>query len=93
MLRLKLVQILIDKRTGGWVLALNALDPNREADFLCRRGEDVWVSEISLAPNPDVTLPKNCKDGCLYVQPKGKGPVIPVDCLDELYFITQEEDD
>jgi len=87
---LMLVRIIIDKTTGTWYQTIRSLPA--DGDFLCRRGQSVWTSYIQVEKNP-CTLPRNCREGCMYVQPKWNEPVIPVDQLDEIYYICQEPPD
>ena len=96
-----LVRILVDK-TGVWYQTIDALldDYQKEqgwrheedGHFLCRQGSRIWVSDIHVT-DPADTLSRNCPEGCMYVYPKSSGwPVIPVNELDELYYITRPKD-
>lgn len=89
---LSLLKIIIDK-TGSWYKTISAIDSHMEQNFLCWKGEDIWVSSLAICAEPDTSLPKNCERGCMYVQPKRSGGVIPVDQLDEIYLIDQEMSD
>jgi hypothetical protein len=88
---LMLIPITIDKTTGVWYQTIKQLPA--DGDFLCRRGQGVWTSYVRVNDNPDATMPRNCREGCMYVQPRYDGPVIPVDQLDEIYYICQEPPD
>lgn len=65
------------------------LDRVESARYLCKQKTDLFVSSVSLLKDPDRTMPANCSMGCLYVQ--GKKMVIPVDKLDEIYYIIESE--
>lgn len=85
---LMLVRIIIDKTTGVWYQTIKELPA--DGDFLCRSGQSVWTSYVRINTNPDSTMPRNCREGCMYVQSKWDGPVVPIDQLDEIYYICQE---
>jgi len=62
-----------------------------EPRYLCKKSYRLFVSQVSLLERPDGSLPENCPTmGCLYVEPPGKSPLMPVEELDEMYRIVEE---
>lgn len=85
MMELRKVSLTGDLRQNIEMVSRDAAGTRR---FLCRQGWRLFVDSIGDAPTPDDTLPANTPDGhCLYVGPPGKNPCVPIDRLDEMYYI------
>jgi hypothetical protein len=61
------------------------------AHYLCKQDWRVFVAIPAILSEPDQTLEPNCQDGSfIYVDPPGKGEIVPVDQLDEMYLIVEK---
>lgn len=79
---------LADER--GLLVAIKDVEGRRKRDhsprYLCKEdGGRLFVSGVGLLKKPDWSMPKNTDKGCLYVQ--GDEMLIPIDQLEELYYI------
>lgn len=87
------------KTKDGWVCpdasetnvrpAIDALGDDEDHLFLCKRAWRVFVSGISIYNGNCPTMPHNCHEGCIYVHPGDKEPVVGIDKLEEMYLIVE----
>jgi len=69
----------------------SALDNDSGEQYLCVRGTNIFMSDMRIIARPDETLPANCSRGCIYVDDVTSKCCVPIDKLDEMYVIEEDE--